>query len=108
MSTSHSSPTALQPMSMPARKVPTIETQHVYNLTVLVQQLESGEMRARAANIAIEDVRAGSIRGALSQMVAATKSLIAERVARDESIPWIEPPVEPSESESRFMVPLHL
>ena len=108
MSISHSSSTALQTVSMATRNVPALEGQRVYNLTVLVRQLESGEALARAANISLEEVQAGSIRSALSEMVAAMKSLIAEHVASDKPIPWIDPPMEPTEQESRFMVPLHL
>lgn len=108
MSISRSSSAALHSVSMATRNVPALEGQRVYNLTVLVRQLESGEALARAANISLDEVQAGSIRSALSKMVAAMKSLIAEHVVSDKPIPWIDPPMEPTEQESRFMVPLHL
>lgn len=108
MSISRSVPTALHSVPMATRNVPTLEGQRVYNLTVLVRQLDSGEALARAANITLYEVQAGSIRAALSEMVAATKVLINDCLASDKPIPWLDPPIEPSESESRFMVPLHL
>ena len=103
MNPSHPSSTGLQPTV-----VSTQQSTPVYNLTVLVRQLESGETIARAANLATGEVQASSIRGALSKIVAAAKVLISERVALGESIPWIDPPLAADESESRFLVPLHL
>lgn len=80
----------------------------VYNLTVLVLQTESGDMQARAANMELAQIEAASIRDALSQMVSAARRLIAEHLGNQSPIPWIDPPAEASESESSFMVPLHL
>ncbi len=83
-------------------------TDKVFNLTVLVHQSASGETVARSANLAVAEVQAASIRSALSQIVAASKALIAEHLASDRQIPWVDPPATPTEAESRFMVPLHL
>jgi hypothetical protein len=91
-----------------ARDVPDAGTPYVYSLTVLVQQLPTGELTARAANLEVADVRAASIRGALSQMVAGSKSFIAHRLAQGAPIPWIDPPLVATEKESQFLVPLHL
>lgn len=101
-------PNQAGPTVLPSAPLTPLQTTPVYNLTVLVLQLESGETRARAANLAMGEIQAGSIRSALSKVVAAAKVLIAERVAQDEMIPWVEPPLVAEELESRFMVPLHL
>lgn len=80
----------------------------VYNLTVLVHRFQDGGTSARSANLPLASVEAASVRDAMSQLVRSAKKLIHEHVSCDNSIPWIDPPEEPSESESRFMVPLHL
>jgi hypothetical protein len=90
------------------RDVPDHGTPNVYSLTVLVQQLPSGELAARAANLEVADVQAVSIRGALSKMVAASKALLAQCIAQGDPIPWIEPSLVATEKESQFLVPLHL
>ncbi len=80
----------------------------VYNLMVLVRQSAGGETVARSANLAVEEVHAASVRAALSGIVAASKALIGEHLALDKAVPWLDPPATPAESESRFMVPVHL
>lgn len=80
----------------------------VYNLMVLVQQTTGGETVARSANLAISEVRASSVRSALSGIVTASRALIGEHLAQDTEIPWLDPPATPAEAESRFLVPLHL
>lgn len=102
MSTSQSSHVLSAPMSSGSASVP------VYNLAVLVQSIAAGPTVARAANLSLEVVEAESVREALSQVVESAKALIAEHVAHGRQIPWVDPPREPTESESRFMVPLHL
>lgn len=80
----------------------------VFNLTVLVRTGEKVPVVARAANLSIPEVEAQTIREALSQLVGAAKKEIGERASNSDSVPWIDPPNEPTESESRYLVPLHL
>ncbi len=80
----------------------------VYNLMVLVRQWKDGGTSARAANLPLAEVRTETVREALSGLVASAREAIADCIARDAPVPWITPPLEPAECESRFMVPLHL
>ena len=75
---------------------------------VLVRQWKDGATSARAANLALPEVRTDTVREALSGLVASARELIAGCISKDSNVPWIEPPIEPEECESRFMVPLHL
>jgi hypothetical protein len=88
--------------------VPRAETAGVYNLMVLVRQWKDGGTSARAANLPLAEVRTDTVREALSTLVASAREVIADCIAKDADVPWIAPPVEPEECESRFMVPLHL
>jgi hypothetical protein len=88
--------------------IPRTEAVGVYNLMVLVRQWKDGGTSARAANLPIPEVRTETVREALSGLVASAREVIAECIAKDADVPWIEPPIEPEECESRFMVPLHL
>lgn len=113
MSTSHTSPATLRSVALPQREASARDTSElaasrVFSLTVLVLPLANGETCARAANLHMAEIQAGSVRGALSQMVAAAKTLIGECLSLDKPIPWIDPPRTPAEAESQFLVPLHL
>jgi hypothetical protein len=90
------------------RTSPRPEAADAYNLMVLVQQWQNGGTSARAANLTIRDVQAGTVREALAKLVSNARELIADCLARDHQIPWIDPAIEPEERESRFMVPIHL
>ena len=116
MSTSPSLPTSQpseldetsdkSPSSNPLRELKP-ESVPVYNLTVLVRSGEKFPVVARAANLEVPEVEAQTVREALSKLVSNAKNRIAATVSSSE-IPWIDPPSEPNESESRFVVPLHL
>ncbi len=80
----------------------------VYNLMVLVRQWKDGGTSARAANLLLAEVRTETVREALSKLVASAREVIADCIAQKTEVPWIAPPNEPEECESRFMVPLHL
>ncbi len=88
--------------------LPRTEVVGVYNLMVLVRQWKDGGTSARAANLPLQEVRTDTVREALSGLVANAREVIADCIARDADVPWISPPLEPEECESRFMVPLHL
>ena len=80
----------------------------VYNLMVLVRQWKDGGTSARAANLPLPAVQTETVREALSGLVVSARELIAGCLARNAQVPWLAPPLEPEECESRFMVPLHL
>ena len=88
--------------------LPRTEPVGVYNLMVLVRQWKDGGTSARAANLPIPEVRTETVREALSGLVTSARKVIADCIARDAQVPWIAPPIEPEECESRFLVPLHL
>ncbi len=101
---------ALLPIESPVeeRTSPRPEPVDVYNLLVLVKQWKDGGTSARAANLPIADVQAETVREALTSLVSSARQLITDNLARDNHVPWITPPLEAEECESRFMVPLHL
>ena len=80
----------------------------VYNFVVLMQFSEDGNHCARSANLPLPDVWANDARDAMMELVRQAKELIKDCVARDRMIPWIEPPLSPSDTESRFLIPIHL
>lgn len=87
---------------------PRTDETSVYNLLVLVRRSPEGSTWARAANLPIRDVQQSTVREALQAVVEQARSLIRECLAKDAQIPWIDPPSLPEDSESRFMVPLHM
>jgi hypothetical protein len=78
-----------------------------FNLTVLVRAKGRDTITARAANLQIPVVEAQTVRQALGELVLVAKRTISENASAGQ-VPWINPPIEPLESESRFLVPLHL
>ena len=88
--------------------LPRVEAVGVYNLMVLVRQWKDGGTSARAANLPLAEVRTETVREALSSLARSARELIGECLSRDAEVPWVAPPIEPEECESRFMVPLHL
>jgi hypothetical protein len=80
----------------------------VFNLELLLRTAGSGECRARLANLMIAPARANSPREAIADLVTRAKALIADCLARDRAIPWIEPSDPPFENETRMLVPIHL
>lgn len=86
------------------------ESVPVYNLVALVETAGSNAaVRARAANINLDPVQASTIRDALNKLVTNAKAILHAANSEPEAdSPWIEPPNTPSESETRFVVPLHL
>jgi hypothetical protein len=85
---------------------PRPEASSVYDLSVLVCRIEEGETRARAANLPLPERRASTVRESLQLVVEQARSLINECLARDNAIPWIDPPALPEDNESLFVVPL--
>lgn len=80
----------------------------VYNLMVLVRRSLDGATSARAANLPIPAVCEPTVREALQSVVEKARGMIRECLAKDNHIPWIDPPAPPEDAESRFMVPIHL
>ncbi len=85
---------------------PRPEPSAVYELEVLVCRLAEGETRGRAANLPLPESRADTVREVLQSVIEAARGMINECLARDNQIPWIDPPALPEENESRFVVPL--
>lgn len=85
---------------------PRPEPAAMYELEVLVCRIAEGETRGRAANLPLPESRAGTVREVLQSVIEAARNMINECLARDNQIPWIDPPALPEENESRFVVPL--
>lgn len=85
---------------------PRPEAAALYELEVLVCRLAEGETRGRAANLPLPESRAGTVREVLQAVIESARKMINECLARDNQIPWIDPPALPEENESRFVVPL--
>ena len=97
-----------QPIASSFPRLETASQDNVFNLAILVSQSAMGQTNARAANLPLECVEAATVREAMSMIVQAARVLIANHLEDDNSIPWIEPPTEAQDGESRFLVPLHL
>ena len=81
----------------------------VFNLQVhLLKEPGSDQYRARLANMYQADCFALTPRQAIANAVGKAKQLIAECVAHDRQIPWVNPPMAEEEGESRMLVPVHL
>lgn len=92
--------------NQPGSELPIPVATEAFSLTVLVRT--AGDLTtARAANLPVPVVEASTVREALSQIVQSAKQVIRENMAAGKQVPWIDPPEEPRETESRFMVPLH-
>lgn len=93
----------------PAKKsLATTTVDQVYNLEVLVETMNSGKTRARAANLQLSPIEAATVREALSSVVNAAKELIRGQASSTGEIPWLPQPDSPKDNETRFLVPLHL
>ena len=92
---------------MPVVPVENSTDPQLFNLVVLVRTQDK-RVSARAANLAIPSTESSTIRDALSQLVTVAKTQLSQWVAQQESIPWIEPHEQANDSETRFVVPLHL
>ena len=108
MSTSLKASLPMESSPGDSTSLPRTEAVGVYNLMVLVRQWKDGTTSARAANLPLAEVRTETVREALSSLVRSARDLIGESLSRDAQVPWISPPIEPEQCESRFMVPLHL
>lgn len=85
---------------------PRPEPSAVYEVEVLVCRTAEGITRGRAANLPLAECRADTVREVLQNVVEAARGMINECLARDNQVPWIDPPALPDENESRFVVPL--
>lgn len=85
---------------------PRPEAVHAYDVAVLICLMDEGESRARSANLPLPECRAASVREALQMIVEQARALINDCLARERSIPWLEPSVMPEDNESRFVVPV--
>lgn len=85
---------------------PRPEPAAMYELEVLVCRIAEGETRGRAANLPLPECRAGTVREVLQDLIEAARNMIGECLARDNQIPWIDPPALAEDNESRFVVPL--
>ena len=89
------------PLNITSRDVPT------FNCLVHVCSTEQG-VRARVANLAGIKITASDERAALSKLVPAFKAKVQQILDANESIPWIEPPLEANNDEQTRYIPIHL
>ena len=81
---------------------------NVFNLTVLVRAQDGVAVSARAANLDLPIVEENTLRAALNRIVGMAKGEIERQLGVSNEIAWVQPPLEPNEMESKFVVPLHL
>lgn len=80
----------------------------VFNCIVLVSRQSDGRVRARVANLADLELIASSEREALSRIIPEFKQRLAGWVQAGAAIPWIDPPLEPTETEQQRLIAVHL
>ena len=73
---------------------------------VLVRDAGQGRVAARAANLRLDTVEAGSQREAISRLVSAARRALASADASDAL--WIRPAAQREPGECIFRVPFHL
>jgi hypothetical protein len=80
----------------------------VFNCVVYLATRGDGEVHARIANLAGLECDGPSERAALQSIVAAFKKRLAELLASEAPIPWIEPPLAAETSERVRLIGVHL
>jgi hypothetical protein len=101
---SHAPHHSLQPLS-PEEHLPV----PVYDCRVYVAPPDdAGRVRARVATLADLSVEAGSEREALQAIVRLFKMTVVKYRERDEEIPWLDPPLEPTSHEQTRWLAVHL
>ncbi|MBS0208035.1 MAG: hypothetical protein JSS27_03680 [Planctomycetes bacterium] len=80
----------------------------VFGCTVYVAQIAEGRVRARVANLDGIECTAANERMALGTVVTEFKNRVREHTARQEPIPWLDPPAPRLPDEQQRFVPVHL
>lgn len=80
----------------------------VFNCVVYLATLPNSGVRARIANLAGLECDGQSERAALQSIVAAFKRRIAELLANQTEIPWIDPPLPAEAGERVRLIGVHL
>lgn len=80
----------------------------VFNCVVYLAASSNGRVRARVANLPGLECEATSERAALQSIVALFKSRVAELLASQAPIPWIEPPPAAAPEEKIRFIGVHL
>ena len=89
------------PLSQTTGDVPTF--------SLVVHVIRRGdETEVRAANLAGFSCRAGDERAALQKLLPQIKQRVSECLARNESIGWLDPPLERQADEQQRVLPFHL
>ena len=84
-------------------------TTPVFNCVVNVAKPDAeGLVLARVANLAGIEARGRTEREALSQVVAAFKSTVAQLHNSNQPIPFLPDPLKPSPHESQRLIAVHL
>lgn len=86
---------------------PTLEVP-VFNCLVHLGHLDSGEVRARVANLSGLECIAANEREVLAQIVPAFKNRILELRQAGKNVPWIENPSPLESGEVERLIPVHL
>ena len=89
------------PLHITSQDIPT------FNCLVYVCSVDGG-VRARVANLDGIEITASDERTALSKIVPAFKAKVQQILADQESIPWIDPPLQATEEEQTRFIPIHL
>lgn len=92
--------------AMSGARGPRPEAASMFDLEVYISRTADGQTRGRAANLAVADIRAATVRETLQLLIDAARKVINESITRGAAIPRITPPNQPDDAESRFIVPL--
>lgn len=81
----------------------------VFNCIVILGAQDSqGKRTARVANLKGLEVTGTSERDLLHAITRKFKSLVQQHSEQQTTIPWIDPPEQPRDGESRRFIPVHL
>ena len=88
-------------LSIAASDVPT------FGCVVYVKKIDGG-VTARMGNLESMESTGASERDAISKLVPAFKEMAKKLVAKNEPVPWIDPPLPMQEGEQKRFIPVHL
>lgn len=94
-------------MDQPELKITDAQSVPAFTCLVYISQ-EAGRVSGQVANLKGIEAAGGSEREVLSKIIPAFKAHVASLIESGESIPWVESPEPPTESQQKRIVPVHL
>lgn len=81
----------------------------VFNCIVILEKPDAdGQRMGRVANLGGITSKGSSERDILTAIVKKFKAAVQEYTAKNQAIPWIDPPQKPEAGEAQRFIPVHL